>query len=74
MPQKKRPEKIPDKIGKSRIRGGTKRSKAMIPSEEPAEVHPFINRILLDPFKWVGTTTLAAWKNQRRCIGIEISP
>jgi DNA modification methylase len=46
MPRKKLPEKIPDKVGKSKIRGGTKRSKAMIPSGEPAEVKPFINRIL----------------------------
>ncbi len=46
MPRKKRPEKIPDKVGKSRIRGGTKRSNAMIPSGEPAEVQPFVNRIL----------------------------
>jgi len=46
MPQKRRLEKIPDKVGKSRIRGGTKRSKAMIPSGEPSEVQPFVNRIL----------------------------
>ena len=46
MPQKKRLEKIPDKVGKSRIRGGTKRSKARIPSGEPSEVLPFVNRIL----------------------------
>ncbi|MCU0629187.1 MAG: hypothetical protein MUE45_06860 [Methanoregulaceae archaeon] len=46
MPQKKRPEKVSDKAGKSRIRGGTQHSKAMIPSGEPAEVQPFVNRIL----------------------------
>ena len=46
MPLKKRPEKITDKSGKSRIRGGSQHSKAMIPSGEPAEVQPFVNRIL----------------------------
>ncbi|MDD1710530.1 MAG: site-specific DNA-methyltransferase [Methanoregulaceae archaeon] len=46
MPGKKREEKVSDKAGKSLIRGGTRRSNAMIPSGEPAEVQPFINRIL----------------------------
>ncbi|MDD1706427.1 MAG: site-specific DNA-methyltransferase [Methanoregulaceae archaeon] len=46
MPLKKRPEKITDKSGKSRIRGGSQHSKAMIPSGEPAEVQPFVNRII----------------------------
>ena len=45
MPRKNRQEKIPDKSGKSLIRGGTRLSNAMIPSGEPAGVQPFVNRI-----------------------------
>jgi len=46
MPWKPKQEKISDKVGKSRVRGGTKGSNAMIPSGEPAGVRPFVNRIL----------------------------
>jgi site-specific DNA-methyltransferase (adenine-specific) len=45
MPGKKREEKVSNKAGKSLIRGGTRRSNAMIPAEDPEEVQPFINRI-----------------------------
>ncbi|HOB59433.1 MAG TPA: site-specific DNA-methyltransferase [Methanoregulaceae archaeon] len=45
MPGKRREEKVTDKAGKSLIRGGSQRSNAMIPAEEPEGVHPFINRI-----------------------------
>ncbi len=45
MPGKRREEKVTDKAGKSLIRGGSRRSNAMIPAEEPEGVHPFINRI-----------------------------
>jgi site-specific DNA-methyltransferase (adenine-specific) len=46
MPRKIRQEKIADKAGKSLIRGGTRGENAMIHSGEPAEVQPFVNRIL----------------------------
>ncbi len=45
MPGKRREERVTDKAGKSLIRGGSRRSNAMIPAEEPEGVQPFINRI-----------------------------
>ncbi|HPX72623.1 MAG: Modification methylase MjaI [Euryarchaeota archaeon ADurb.BinA087] len=45
MPGKKREEKVADKAGKSLVRGGTRRSNAMIPAGDPEEVQPFTNRI-----------------------------
>jgi site-specific DNA-methyltransferase (adenine-specific) len=41
-----RPEKIPDKDGKARIRGGSRSAKASVATTEPAEITPFVNRIL----------------------------
>jgi site-specific DNA-methyltransferase (adenine-specific) len=50
---------------------------AMFPEEIPRrllKLFSYQNDLVLDPFNGVGTTTLAAWKNNRRFIGIEISP
>jgi site-specific DNA-methyltransferase (adenine-specific) len=46
MPRKARPEKVSDKAGKSRVRGGTKGANLAIASGEPEGVQPFVNRIL----------------------------
>jgi len=42
----KRPEKVRDKAGKARVRGGTQEAKKEIRSEDPAAVEPFLNRII----------------------------
>jgi len=50
---------------------------AMFPEEIPRrllKLFSYQNDIVVDPFNGVGTTTLVAWKNRRRFIGIEISP
>jgi site-specific DNA-methyltransferase (adenine-specific) len=50
---------------------------AMFPEEIPRrllKLFSYQNDIVLDPFNGAGTTTLAAWRNNRRFIGIEISP
>jgi DNA modification methylase len=50
---------------------------AMFPEEIPRrllKLFSYQNDIVLDPFNGAGTTSLVAWKNQRRFIGIEISP
>ena len=50
---------------------------AMFPEEIPRrllKLFSYQNDLVLDPFNGVGTTTLAAWKNNRRFIGIDISP
>jgi site-specific DNA-methyltransferase (adenine-specific) len=50
---------------------------AMFPEEIPRRLQKlfsFQNDLVLDPFNGVGTTTLAAWKNNRRFVGIDISP
>jgi DNA modification methylase len=50
---------------------------AMFPEEIPRrliKLFSYKNDIVLDPFNGAGTTTLVAWKHQRRFIGIEISP
>jgi DNA modification methylase len=50
---------------------------AMFPEEIPRrllKLFSYQNDIVLDPFNGAGTTTLVAWKNRRRFIGIEISP
>jgi len=46
MPKQARIEKIPDKAGKERIRGGTKGARSAILTREPAGVHEYVNRIL----------------------------
>ncbi len=46
MPGTARPCKISDKAGKARIRGGTGNSKVAVESREPAEIQPFVNRIV----------------------------
>ena len=46
MPGNARPEKIPDKAGKARIRGGSRGARAMVTATEPTEIAPFVNRIL----------------------------
>ncbi|NYT07676.1 MAG: site-specific DNA-methyltransferase [Methanomicrobiales archaeon] len=50
---------------------------AMFPEEIPRrllKLFSYQNDLVLDPFNGAGTTTLAAWKNDRRFIGIDISP
>ena len=50
---------------------------AMFPEEIPRrllKLFSYRHDIVLDPFNGAGTTTLAAWKNDRRFIGIDISP
>lgn len=50
---------------------------AMFPEEIPRrllKLFSYRNDIVVDPFNGAGTTTLVGWKNQRRFIGIEISP
>jgi DNA modification methylase len=50
---------------------------AMFPEEIPRRLlrlFSYKNDLVLDPFNGAGTTTLVAWKNQRRFIGIEVSP
>jgi site-specific DNA-methyltransferase (adenine-specific) len=50
---------------------------AMFPEEIPRrllKLFSYQHDIVLDPFNGVGTTTLAAWKINRRFIGIDISP
>jgi len=50
---------------------------AMFPEEIPRrllKLFSYRGDLVLDPFNGVGTTTLAAWKHQRRFIGIDISP
>ncbi len=50
---------------------------AMFPEEIPRRLLKLFSYqydIVLDPFNGAGTTTLAAWKNERRFIGIDISP
>ena len=50
---------------------------AMFPEEIPRrllKLFSYQNDLVLDPFNGAGTTTLAAWKNHRRFIGIDISP
>jgi DNA modification methylase len=52
------------------------RHPAMFPEELPRrlmKLFSYKNDIVLDPFNGVGTTTLVAWKLQRRFIGIEVS-
>jgi DNA modification methylase len=49
---------------------------AMFPEELPRrliKLFSYKNDIVLDPFNGAGTTTLVAWKLQRRFIGIDIS-
>jgi len=49
---------------------------AMFPEELPRrlmKLFSYKNDIVLDPFNGAGTTTLTAWKNGRRFIGIDIS-
>jgi site-specific DNA-methyltransferase (adenine-specific) len=49
---------------------------AMFPEELPRrliKLFSYKNDIILDPFNGAGTTTLVAWKNQRRFIGIDNS-
>lgn len=49
---------------------------AMFPEELPRrlmKLFSYRNDIVLDPFNGAGTTTLVAWKLQRRFIGIDIS-
>jgi site-specific DNA-methyltransferase (adenine-specific) len=49
---------------------------AMFPEEIPRrllKLFSFQHDLVLDPFNGVGTTTLAAWKTNRRFIGIDIS-
>jgi len=48
---------------------------AMFPEEIPRRLlrlFSYRNDLVLDPFNGVGTTTLAAWKNGRRFIGIDV--
>jgi site-specific DNA-methyltransferase (adenine-specific) len=50
---------------------------AMFPEEIPRrllKLFSYKGDLVLDPFNGAGTTTLAAWKNSRRFIGIDISP
>jgi len=52
------------------------RHPAMFPEELPRrlmKLFSYKNDIVLDPFNGAGTTTLVAWKLQRRFIGIDIS-
>jgi DNA modification methylase len=49
---------------------------AMFPEELPRrlmKLFSYKNDIVLDPFNGAGTTTLVAWKLQRRFIGIDVS-
>ena len=49
---------------------------AMFPEELPRrlmKLFSYRNDIVLDPFNGTGTTTLAAYRNQRRFIGIDVS-
>jgi len=49
---------------------------AMFPEELPRRImklFSYRNDIVLDPFNGTGTTTLVAYKNQRRFIGIDLS-
>ena len=49
---------------------------AMFPEELPRrlmKLFSYRNDIVLDPFNGTGTTTLVAYKNQRRFIGIDVS-
>jgi len=46
MPKKARVEKIPDKAGKARIRGGTKSARSSLPVPEPEGVQDYVNRII----------------------------
>jgi site-specific DNA-methyltransferase (adenine-specific) len=49
----------------------------MFPEELPRrllKLFSYRGDLVLDPFNGAGTTTLAAWKNDRRFIGIDISP
>ena len=41
-----RPEKVPDKEGKAKIRNGSKDAKDSFRIEDPVEILPFINRII----------------------------
>jgi len=50
---------------------------AMFPEELPRRImklFSYRNDIVLDPFNGAGTTTRVAWDNDRRFIGIDISP
>ena len=50
---------------------------AMFPEEIPRrllKLFSYRNDIVLDPFNGAGTTTLVAWKQFRRFIGIDVSP
>jgi DNA modification methylase len=46
VPKKARAEKISDKAGKARIRGGSKEAKDIIRSTEPEQITGFVNTIL----------------------------
>ncbi len=46
MPKKARVEKIPDKAGKARIRGGTQSARSSLPVPEPEGVQDYVNRII----------------------------
>jgi len=41
-----RPEKVQDKVGKARVRKGSKDAKKPLHSNEPAEIQKFVNRII----------------------------
>ena len=41
-----KPEKVKDKEGKARIRQGSRDARGSIATEEPSDVHRFINRII----------------------------